>query len=174
MLQNRSDAFELLKALGAPDRLVRHAQLVSQAADALISEFQALGVDIDYLVVELGAILHDSGKILYPNELSESGAFHEQAGQTLLLAHEVQPEIARCCASHGAWHLPGTSLEERTVALADKLWKGKRESDLELSIIDEIASRLGQSRWDVFEKLDTAFEEIAADGSDRLQVSKLV
>jgi hypothetical protein len=90
----------------------------------------------------------------------------------MLLAHGLQPEIARCCASHGAWHLPNVSLEERAVALADKLWKGKRESDLELSIIDEIATWLGKSRWDIFERLDCAFEEIAADGFNRVQASK--
>jgi hypothetical protein len=38
------------------------------------------------------------------------------------LVHGVQSEIARVCASHGAWDVPGVSLEERTVALADKLW----------------------------------------------------
>jgi hypothetical protein len=55
------------------------------------------------------------------------------------------------------------------VALADKLWKGKREDVLELSVIDEIAARLGNSRWDVFDRLDTAFERIAAGGADRVQ-----
>jgi hypothetical protein len=64
------------------------------------------------------------------------------------------------------------SLEERTVALADKLWKGKREAALELSIIDEIAERLGVSRWEVFERLDTAFEDIAAGGAERLEASR--
>ena len=112
MLQSRSDAFDLLKTLGAPERLLRHAQLVSHAADALISEFQALGVEFNVRVVELGAILHDFGKIQHPSELSESGSLHEQAGEAMLLAHGLQPEIARCCASHGAWHLP------------NKLWKG--------------------------------------------------
>lgn len=171
MLESHCDAFDLLKTLGAPNRLLRHSRLVSQAADALVSEFQALGVEFDVLVVELGAVLHDSGKIQHSNELYEAGSLHEQAGQTLLLAHEVQPEIARCCASHGRWHLPGVSFEERVVALADKLWKGKRESDLELNIIDEIAARLGQSRWDVFGKLDTVFEEIASRGSEWLLAS---
>jgi len=93
------------------------------------------------------------------------------AGQALLLAHGVQPEIARCCASHGAWDSPGVSLEERTVALADKLWKGKREAQLELGIIDEVALRLGVSRWDIFERLDSAFELIGAQGSKRVQAS---
>jgi hypothetical protein len=172
MLKDRSGAYELLRELGAPSRLIHHAQLVAEAADLLLLEFQALGVPCDFHLVELGAVLHDAGKINHPQELSEPGLLHEQAGQALLLAHGVQPEIALCCVSHGAWNLPGVSLEERVVALADKLWKGKREADLELSVIDEIAVRIGVSRWDVFERLDTAFEKIAADGADRIRKSR--
>jgi HD superfamily phosphodiesterase len=172
MLKDRSDAYELLKRLDAPDHLIRHARLVGEAADLLLGKFKELGVTCDVRRVELGAALHDAGKILHPNELFEAGSLHEQAGQELLLAHGVQPEVARICVSHGAWDAEGVSLEERMVALADKLWKGKRESDLELGMIDEIAVRLGLSRWDVFERLDTAFEEIAAGGVERLQQSR--
>jgi hypothetical protein len=46
------------------------------------------------------------------------------------------------------------------VALADKLWEGKREADIEISVIDEVAERLGIPRWYLFQKLDTAFEDI--------------
>jgi len=59
------------------------------------------------------------------------------------------------------------------VALADKLWKGKREADLELTVIDEVAARLGISRWDVFELLDSTFENIAATATERLEQSRL-
>lgn len=172
MLKDRNDAYELLKELHAPDRLICHAQLVEQAADLLLREFRILSVSCDGLAVKLGAVLHDAGKTQYPEELSEPGSLHEPAGEALLLAYGVQPEVARCCTSHGAWSLPQVSFEERIVALADKLWKGKRESDLELSVIDETASRLGLSRWDVFERLDTAFEEIAAGAAERVKESR--
>ncbi len=74
-----------------------------------------------------------------------------------------------------AWRLDlaWSSLEERTVALADKLWKGKREGELELLVIDEVAQKLGATRWEVFERLDTVFEEIAAGGFERVQGSRL-
>ncbi len=87
------------------------------------------------------------------------------------LAQGVPPEGAHCCVSHAAWKQPGVSLEEKTVALADKLWKGKREQSLELMVIDEIALRLGRNRWDVFPDLDAVFEDIAAGGAERLQRS---
>ncbi|MGD0546275.1 MAG: HDIG domain-containing metalloprotein [Terracidiphilus sp.] len=173
MLNDRKSAFALLKELGASSRLLHHAQVVAQAADRLLSEFQALGLICDARAVELGAVLHDIGKIKHPKEFSEPGSLHEQAGQALLLSHGVQPAVARCCASHGAWQLPDLSFEERVVALADKLWKGKREAELELGIIDEIAARVGVARWDIFERLDNTFEEIAAGGEERLQRSML-
>jgi HD superfamily phosphodiesterase len=173
MLKDRTEALLLLKELGATTRLVHHAQVVGEAADLVLFRLQALGVSCDARLIEVGAVLHDTGKILYPQELSEPGSMHEQAGKALLLSHGVQPEVARFCTSHAAWDSPEVSLEERVVALADKLWKGKREADLELSVIDEVAVRLGISRWDVFESLDSAFESIAAAGAERLEQSRL-
>jgi hypothetical protein len=76
--------------------------------------------------------------------------------QARFQVERVQPEVARCCVSHAAWSQPGVCLEEKTVALADKLWKGKREHQLELLVIDELASRLRCDRWDVFPDLDAA------------------
>lgn len=64
------------------------------------------------------------------------------------------------------------SLEELLVALADKLWKGVRKRDLEERVIDRVAAALGTDRWNVFLELDTLFEEIAADGSKRLERSR--
>jgi hypothetical protein len=35
------------------------------------------------------------------------------------------------------------------MALADKLWKGKRESELELLVIDEAALKFAKGRWEL-------------------------
>lgn len=171
-LNNRSDAYRLLKDLGAPERLLVHVVLVGEAADRLIQAYAELGVGFDANLVELGVALHDAGKILHPEELDAPGARHEHAGEALLLAHGVPPRVARCCVSHAAWKEKNVSFEERSVALADKLWKGKREEALELGIIDEAASRLDTGRWDVFTRLDAVFEEIAAAGPERLERSR--
>jgi len=173
MLQNRSDALKLLNELGAPNRLVQHAQAVGDAAEVVSHRLKALGVACDFRLIEVGSILHDAGKIQHPRELSEPGSLHEQAGQALLLLHGVPPELAGFCISHAAWKSPTLSFEERVVALADKLWKGKREADLELAVIDEVAARLAISRWDVFELLDSTFENIAATAAERLEQSRL-
>jgi hypothetical protein len=172
MLRDRSDAYRLLRELGAPERLLVHVQLVGEAAERLMQVYAELGIDFDASLIELGVAVHDAGKIQYPEELNAPGAKHEPAGEALLLAHGVQPEVARCCVSHAKWQDAGVSFEERSVALADKLWKGKREEALELCIVDEVAFKLHVGRWDVFTQLDGAFEEIAAGGTGRLERSR--
>lgn len=78
-----------------------------------------------------------------------------------------------CCMTHAQCAATGVTFEELSVALADKLWKGKREPDLELLVIDAAAGMLGVDRWTVFPDLDGAFEEIASGGPDRLECSRI-
>lgn len=172
MLRSRAEIYELLKELGAQEHLLLHLRLVGEAADILIQAYTKMGLSFNAGLVELGVAVHDAGKILHPQELEAPGSLHEAAGEKLLLAQGVPAEIAKCCVSHANWHGAEVTLEERMVALADKLWKGKREEDLELKVIDEVAARLDKGRWEVFESLDTVFEEIAAGGTDRLHRSR--
>jgi hypothetical protein len=79
ILKDRSEAYDLLSELGATNRLVLHAHLVGQAADPLVLRLQALGVSCDVRLTEIGAVLHDVGKVRHPQELSEPGSPHEQA-----------------------------------------------------------------------------------------------
>lgn len=76
--------------------------------------------------------------------------------------------------SHADWAGDGVTLEERLVALADKLWKGKREEALELRVIDDVAARSDATRWEVFAELDMLFEGIAAGAADRLERSRIL
>lgn len=90
----------------------------------------------------------------------------------MLLEAGVSPKLARSCVSHARWADEGVTLEERLVALADKLWKGKRETALEELVVEEVARRSGGDRWSVFTSLDEAFETIAAGADDRLARSR--
>jgi hypothetical protein len=171
-LRNRDDAYSLLRDLGAPNRLLVHVKLVGEAADLIIKAYEDLGLTFDAQLIELGVAVHDAGKIMHPDELDGPGSNHEPVGQSLMLANGVQPEVAKCCVSHASWQKDDVSLEERSVALADKLWKGKRVEQLELMVVDEVASRLNVDRWDIFFRIDATFEEIAAGGFERLQRSK--
>lgn len=139
----------------------------------MIDEYSSLGLKFDARLIMLGAAIHDAGKINHPGELEAPGSMHEPAGEALLLAHGVKPEVARCCVTHAKWDDVGVSFEEQSIALADKLWKGKREERLELAVIDGVAARLNLGRWDMFTQLDGLFEEIAAEGLRRLERSRV-
>ncbi len=162
----------MLVDLGAPQRLVRHHELVVEAASLLCEKlFEGFGVAFQRDAVLLGAALHDVGKILFPDELRAPGHRHERAGQSLLIESGVNPELARFCVTHASWDEPERSLEDLLVALADKLWKGKREQKLEARVLDTLAERAKREAWEVFDQLDTICEQIAADGSSRLDRS---
>jgi hypothetical protein len=158
------DALDLLRSLGAVPWLVGHHELVVEAAGLLVAGLS--GVRFDRGAVLIGAALHDAGKIVHPAEMSSPGHQHEQAGRDLLAAHGVPGELARFCVTHAAWE--GGTLEDHLVALADKLWKGKRDEALERGVVDQIAAVTGQERWEVFERVDALCETIAADGDERL------
>ncbi|ASJ70325.1 HD domain-containing protein [Granulosicoccus antarcticus] len=168
MIKCREDVYALYKSLGAPSRLIDHVIHVGAVAEKLANELKEIGVTLDENLVCLGAACHDAGKIIYKNELDEPGSLHELAGEKLLLEHDVSPVVARFCRSHAQYERMETSYEELLVALADKLWKGKRVENLELEIIDLTANQIGKERWDLFDKLDTIFEDIAAEGDSRL------
>jgi hypothetical protein len=173
MLENRQDAYRLLEKLGASQRLLRHVQLVGEAADGLLGAYARLNLECDAQWIELGAAVHDAGKILHPAELDGPGSEHEPAGEAMLLAQGVAPKIAHCCVSHAVWFADGVSFEELSVALADKLWKGKREEQLELLVIDAAAHKLGCERWDIYAELDSVFELIAGGATERLERSRV-
>jgi HD domain len=166
--QSKQDAYELLQNLGASAHLVQHVTLVGEAAELLILQFQQIGILFDADWIRLGVIFHDVGKILHPSELVDRGNRHGAAGETLLLERGIDRKIARCCRSHGQWQQLECDFEELVVALADCLWKGKRNTELEYQVIAKVTRMSRQDYWDVFGCLDDRFEEIAAGGDSRL------
>jgi HD domain-containing protein len=167
-----SDAKTVLRQIGAPERLIRHGELVAEAAEEILAAVTPI-VAVDARLVRLGARLHDAGKALHPSELDRPGCAHEEDGEALLLRHAVDPRVARMCRTHARWKTtPDATLEDLLVALADSLWKGRRDGELEGLVIDTVAARAGRGRWDVFTPLDDAFEQVAGLGEERLQRSR--
>jgi hypothetical protein len=166
------DAIGWLASRGAHAWLVRHHELVVEAAEHIVQGIRrTLPIDLDADHVLLGAALHDAGKIAHPEEMRAPGHSHEHAGERMLRASGFPAHVARACVTHAAWSEPRAVLEDRLVALADKLWKGKRDEDLEDALVDEIAERTGRDRWEIFAAFDALCEAIADDGPDRLRRS---
>jgi hypothetical protein len=167
------DAYLLLQDLGASEQLIVHVKLVAEAAELLISQIERFEIAIDRDLIRLGVAFHDAGKIIHPQELTLPGNYHEPDGEQILIANGVAPKIARCCLSHARWQTMDCSIEELFVALADTLWKGKRNPQLEDLVIKRLAIRSRRDYWDLFVEWDSCFESIAADGDRRLIRSQL-
>lgn len=171
---NARDALALLVRLGAPPHLVRHHELVVEAAERLVRELRrAFPLRFDVQRVMVGAAVHDVGKITHPTEMNVPGSAHEREGEALLLRHGVAPDIARFCWTHAAWTQDDRSLEDLLVAAADKLWRGRREAELEQRLVSAIALASAVPEWEAFSRADEIFAHVAADGDDRLERSRV-
>lgn len=163
----------LLREIGVPPRLYRHAELVGEAADLLLAGLRRLSFNVNEEYVRVGVALHDVGKTVHQNELIESGNNHEPEGERLLPARGVTPDVARVCRSHAQWRTVAQTTEELLVALSDKLWKGARNAELEEFAIDQLAAMQSKDRWDCFTDLDSLFEDIASTAQTRLERSNV-
>jgi hypothetical protein len=161
------EAAALLRAAGAPPRLAAHLRAVHDVAvslaDWLPGAFPAAAFDRGDVL--FGAATHDIGKVVHPAELSAPGHLHEAAGERLLLDAGVDPGRARFAGTHGSWHSERAGLEDHLVSLADKVWKAKRQEDLERLVVDRLAGMSGQEPWEVFLALDDRLTSLA-EGAD--------
>ncbi len=167
------EAKSLLHSLGAPQHLLKHVELVGEAANQILFELRANKVEVDEQFILVGLVIHDVGKIAYPSEMTAPGSRHEPRGVEMLLAAGASPEVARVSLSHARWSTMPVTLEELIIALADKLWKGVRISELENMVITECAARSRNDYWQLYVVLDSSFERIADQGPDRLQHNQL-
>src|SRR5262245_24128525 len=108
---SRGEALRLLAKVGASPRLLRHAELVGEAAEDLVAGFVRLRIPLDVEFVRVAAVLHDAGKAVHREELDRPGAEHEPAGERLLLEHGVSQDVARICRSHAQWRDVAETLE---------------------------------------------------------------
>ena len=161
---------ELCDRVAAPPRLTAHLTLVHDVAhellDALLKKNPHLNLNRDAIL--FGAATHDLGKARHLNELSEPGTQHELAGEQLLRDLGVDALRSRFARTHGDWRNPSNDLEDLLVALADTVWKSKRVTDLEALVSEKIAANVGESRWEVWSRLDTILERLAARADERL------
>ncbi|MBN1208332.1 MAG: HD domain-containing protein [Myxococcaceae bacterium] len=164
------EVIQLLIKVGAPARLAAHLRAVHEVARQLIEEFTTtwpqLSFDAD--AVSYGAATHDIGKALYPNELTGPGNQHESGGYSLLLEHGAPERRARFARTHARWDEEGATTEDQLVALADKIWKGRRQEDLEQLLVQRIVTATGDEPWSAFMRLDDLLNRVAAQAEGRL------
>jgi hypothetical protein len=117
----------------------------------------------------MGAAIHDIGKAIHPRELSEPGHAHEDAGRRLLVEHGWPEQLARFAVTHGGDLDADDPLEDLLVAVADKVWKGKRDDALEQALVSHIATSCDQEPWQVWLTLDDILTDLAEPAAERLR-----
>lgn len=161
---------ELLVQVGAAPRLAAHLRAVHDVAARLVIALPAawptLSFDSD--AVAFGAATHDIGKSLHPRELLGPGNQHEGDGHALLVERGVAAPHARFARTHARWNADDATFEDLLVSLADKVWKGRRQEDLEQLIVLRIASVTQLPAWEVFMRLDEILEHLAVLADHRL------
>ena len=165
------EALPILEKYAAPPRLVAHLTIVHHVASMLIKQLSKCWPELEYdrEAVLLGAATHDIGKTVYRNELSESGHQHEEVGPQLLLESGFSEAQARFARTHARWKQEEQpQLEDLLVAFSDKIWKGKRDQDLEQELARHIASRTQQEDWQVYMKIDDIADELAKGAHERI------
>ena len=161
----------LLNDHHAPPRLIAHLIVVHHIANQLVSALRRTwpGLSFDPYLVQMGAALHDVGKLTYPSELVSDGDYHEQAGYDLLVKAGIDPDIAKFAVTHsGRTSETGLRLEDILVALADKCWRGKRDRTLEDMLCRRISTDLSRPSWEVFSELDTILTSITEQSAKLL------
>lgn len=80
--------YNFLKLQQALERLIKHHQLVVEAAKEIITglKYNFPFLDCDYQLVLSGSAIHDAGKIIFPNEINGSGNRHELEGEKYLIS----------------------------------------------------------------------------------------
>ena len=158
----------LLVRVRSSARLTAHLQLVHDVAAQLTEElettFPKLAFDAE--AVCFGAATHDLGKALHPNELTGSGS--ERGSRLQAAARERSRRASSPFCPH-AREVEWATIEDQLVSLADKIWKGRRQDDLEQLIVARIAAVTGDEAWNIFMSLDEILTRLAASADERLE-----
>ncbi|WP_217236129.1 HD domain-containing protein [Streptomyces sp. AC555_RSS877] len=164
------DVARLLRDLDAPPRLAAHLRAVHDVAHRLVDRVarQHPTLTLDRAAVLFGAATHDIGKTAHVGELSGPGSAHEEAGRALLLARGVSPERARFAGTHATWNVPGLTVEDLLVSVADKIWKNRRVRELEDLVVGRLAMVSGRPVWEEFLAFDDLLTAIGEGAEGRL------
>ncbi|TGM97296.1 hypothetical protein [Leptospira dzoumogneensis] len=162
-LEALEDLYHFQKELGVPERLLKHHEITLSVAIRVVNGLstelrESLYTDILFS----GVFLHDIGKVLYPEELSVEGKFHEEAGRDFLLLLGFPKEIADYCISDEV-----DTIENLISVISDRIWTGVRDMDLEMNLIELVSFMIGKEFWETYKELDGLLEKIAVDSFDK-------
>ncbi len=117
----REEALRLLEKVGLPQHTIEHSIAVAEKALDIARQIQDAGHAVNLEVVEIGALLHDIGRV------KAHGVHHAAAGGQILRDEGYDEAIARIAETHSLNASWPETIEEKIVCYADKIVKGTQE-----------------------------------------------
>jgi len=151
MLPTRTDAIRFLRKTGCSKNVIEHCIVVSNLAVSIAKVCERRGAPIDIKLVEIASLLHDIGRSVTHD------VRHGVIGGDLARANGFDARIVRIIETHVGAGIPEEeaeviglpkrdfmpqTIEEKIVAYADKLIKGKKRIKVD-EALEEFSKMLG-------------------------------
>jgi len=150
-LPSRASAIRFLSKTGCSKSVVDHCIVVSNLAAAIARACERRGIPVDIKLVEIASLLHDVGRSVTHD------VRHGVLGGALARANSFDERIVSIIETHVGAGIPADeaediglprrdfmpkTIEEKIVAYADKLMKGKRRVEVD-EVLEEFSKTLG-------------------------------
>jgi len=121
----RDNAIALLRKVGLLENIIQHSIVVADKAVEIAKQIQAAGYIVNIETIEIGALLHDIGRV---KSQGVRYAFHHAIeGGKILRQYGLPESIIRIVETHSLDALWPRTIEEKIVCYADKTVKGTHE-----------------------------------------------
>jgi len=178
-LPTRIHAIRFLSRIGCSKSVIDHCIVVSDLAAAIARACERSGIPVDVKLVEAASLLHDAGRSVTHD------VRHGVLGGALARANGFDERIVRIIETHVGAGIPADeaeeiglpkrdfmprTIEEKIVAYADKLMKGKKRAEVD-EVLEEFSKTLGANHPALNRFRNLHREIFTLIDSDRLGIS---
>lgn len=166
-LSSREQALKLLREQGCSAEVINHCKAVAELALETANILKDRGFQINFGLVEIGALLHDIGRskthavhhAVVGAEIAESARLPDSV--VSIIKRHVGGGITTAEAEKLGWpkdvYVP-TTLEEKVVSYADKLIENSKRAPIDLTV----KKLSGELKWEAAERVQKLYEEITS------------
>jgi uncharacterized protein len=164
-LPSREQALQLLREHGCSKKVINHCKAVAELALETAKKLKDKGFQVDFALVEAGALLHDIGRskthtvhhAVVGAEIAKAAVLPDSV--VSIIKRHVGGGITAVEAEKLGWpkdvYVPIT-LEEKVVSYADKLIENGKRAPIEMTV-EKLSEEM---KWEAAERVRKLYEEI--------------